>query len=106
MSNESWKRGHRDVRKFSIPRIEDDENERDRLMIDEFLRSPSPRNGTGSRVFTALFGVVALVSFYSAATFFALRALGVDVEYVDAVIVAGSLTFIRHLDAAVMRNIG
>lgn len=100
MSNESWKRRGNDNRRFTVPRIEDDE-----ALIDEFLDSRIGRPGPAARILSGLFGIITVVSLCAVAVFFGLRAFGLDLEYVDAVIIAATGTFIRHLDAAVMRNI-
>ena len=103
MSNESWKRRERENHRFNVPRIDDDDT--DARILDDFLASRGQGPGPVAKMISGLFGVATVVSLYTAAVYFALRAFGLDVRYVDALIISAAGTFIRHLDAAVMRAV-
>jgi hypothetical protein len=99
MGNEAWRRGYSQGQKFVVPRIDDFDIEGD-------VTVQRDRTSSVARAVAAILGAVSLVVSYGGLVFLVGYALGADLSYRNAVIIAGCFTIARMLDAAVMRNAG
>ena len=101
MNGEAWKRGYTDGRKFSATRSGDDG-------FQSFLQQQGGgamnSGGAGSRLVGGVLSFTAIIGIYAAMVFFIGYALGADLSFRSAFIIAACGATIRHIDAAVMRS--
>lgn len=100
MNGEAWRRGYSEGRKFTFPRVDDG------ITTSDPFGSAANRGGTVTRLFSALIGFASLISLYAIGVFLIVHALGGEITYRNALIVAGCATVIRFMDAGVMRSVG
>lgn len=99
MSGEAWRRNNADGRKFTAPRTTGEFKDWDEQGVAR------AQSGTLARLAAAVFGFGALLTLYAVALFLIVHALGGEITYRNALIVAGCATIVRAADAGVMRNV-